>query len=247
MTEIGKLKVLVYKTELHMHEDAKKLPNGTYTLPIKDMFKQMIGDAKPKVFLTTGTAGGVYCSMHLGDVMVSRAAEFYCQKDFATATFNHQKFQSKWTIPTKYVSAAEKLMQSFAGHLTGQTVPTYLRIKETLLSYSDIQVRGGWPTLPPTPSSRRARAVPTWRCCAVISSSAAISRRIRKPATCMTPLVVEAVKRFQLRQATRRDRQRRRAAAQSPQRSGRRPHQAARSVARTAARHGFHLRRAQSW
>ena len=25
---------------------------------------------------------------------------------------------------------------------------TYLRIKETLLSYSDIQVRGGWPTLP---------------------------------------------------------------------------------------------------
>ena len=25
---------------------------------------------------------------------------------------------------------------------------TYLRIKETLLSYSDIQVRGGWPMLP---------------------------------------------------------------------------------------------------
>jgi L,D-transpeptidase YcbB len=25
---------------------------------------------------------------------------------------------------------------------------TYLRIKQTLLSYSDIQVRGGWPTLP---------------------------------------------------------------------------------------------------
>ena len=25
---------------------------------------------------------------------------------------------------------------------------TYLRIKETLLSYSDIQVRGGWPALP---------------------------------------------------------------------------------------------------
>jgi nucleoside phosphorylase len=123
MTDIGKLKVLVFKTELHMHEDAKKLPDGTYTLPIKDMFKQMIGDAKPKVFLTTGTAGGVYCSMHLGDVMVSRAAEFYCQKDFATATFNHQKFQSKWTIPTKYVSAAEKLMQRFAVHLSGQSDP----------------------------------------------------------------------------------------------------------------------------
>jgi len=123
MINIGKLKVLVYKTELHMHEDAKKLANGSYTLPIKDVFKQMIGDAKPKLFLTTGTAGGVYCSMHLGDVMVSRAAEFYCQKDFASAKFNHQKFQSKWTIPTKYVTAAEQLMQGFAGHLTGQSEP----------------------------------------------------------------------------------------------------------------------------
>lgn len=123
MAKIGKLNVLVYKTELHMHEDAKKLADGTYTLPIKAAFKQMIADAKPKVFLTTGTAGGVYCSMHLGDVMVSRAAEFYCMKDFASASFNHQKFQSKWTIPTKYVGAAEKLMQGFAGHLTGHSVP----------------------------------------------------------------------------------------------------------------------------
>jgi nucleoside phosphorylase len=123
ITEIGGLKVLVYKTELHMHEDAKKLPNGTYTLPIRDMFKQMIADARPKVFLTTGTAGGLYCSMHLGDVLVSRAAEFYCQKDFASAPFNHQKFQSKWTVPDKYVAAAEKLMQGFAGHLTGKTEP----------------------------------------------------------------------------------------------------------------------------
>jgi nucleoside phosphorylase len=123
MTNIGNLKVLVYKTELHMHEDAKKLPNGSYSLPIKDALKQIIGDAKPKVFLTTGTAGGVYCSMHLGDVMVSRAAEFYCMMDFASAPFNHRSFQSKWTIPTKYLAEAEKLMQSFAGHLTGQSEP----------------------------------------------------------------------------------------------------------------------------
>jgi hypothetical protein len=88
MTQIGNKKVLVYKTERHMHEDAKKLANGSYTLPIKAMFKQMIADAKPQVFLTTGTAGGLYCSMQLGDVMVSRAAQFYCQKDFAAATFS---------------------------------------------------------------------------------------------------------------------------------------------------------------
>jgi len=123
MTQIGNTKVLVYKTELHMHEDAKKLADGSYTLPIKGMFKQMIGDAKPQVFLTTGTAGGLYCSMHLGDVMVSRAAQFYCQKDFASAPFNHQKYQSSWNVPANYLAAAETLMQGFAGHLTGQNEP----------------------------------------------------------------------------------------------------------------------------
>jgi nucleoside phosphorylase len=123
MTQIGNKKVLVYKTELHMHEDAKKLANGSFTLPIKDMFKQMIADAQPQVFLTTGTAGGLYCSMHLGDVMVSRAAQFYCQKDFASAPFNHQKYQSSWNVPINDLAAAESLMQGFAGHLTGQNEP----------------------------------------------------------------------------------------------------------------------------
>ena len=43
---------------------------------------------------------------------------------------------------------------------------TYQRIKETLLSYAAIQVRGGWPAYRPTPSSRRERAGPRWPCCA---------------------------------------------------------------------------------
>src|ERR1041384_6428273 len=123
VVEINKLKVLVYKTELHMHEDAKKLPNGTMSLPIKDMFTQMIKDARPKLFLTTGTSGGVYCSMSLGDVSVSRAARFNCHRDFKSAPFNNKTFKSDWTIPTKYVSKAEKLMHSFADHLTGKIVP----------------------------------------------------------------------------------------------------------------------------
>ncbi len=123
ITMINGLKVLVYKTELHMHEDAIKLPNGSYSVPIKDMFVQMIGDAKPKVFLTTGTAGGVYCSMRLGDVVVSRAARFDCAKDFASAPFNQQTYESNWTVPATRFPQAQKLMQGFASHLTGTTDP----------------------------------------------------------------------------------------------------------------------------
>jgi hypothetical protein len=31
--------------------------------------------------------------------MVSRAAQFYCQKDFSSAPFKHQKYQSSWNVP----------------------------------------------------------------------------------------------------------------------------------------------------
>jgi nucleoside phosphorylase len=120
LTQISGLRVLVYKTELHMHEDAKKLPDGSYSLPLKDMFKQMIADASPRVFLTTGTSGGVYCSMSLGDVAVSRAAMFFCKKDFDNAPFNHKIFPSDWTIPQTYKTEAVKLMQGYAGNLVSK-------------------------------------------------------------------------------------------------------------------------------
>lgn len=123
VVEINKVKVLVYKTELHMHEDAKKMPNGSMSLPIKDMLAQMIGDARPKLFLTTGTSGGVYCDMSLGDVAVSRAARFTCFKDFKSAPFNNKTFKSDWDISKKYMTQAGKLMQRYADRLTGKVEP----------------------------------------------------------------------------------------------------------------------------
>jgi hypothetical protein len=123
LTTIGRLKVLVYKTELHMHPDALKLPSGSYSLPIKDMLAQMIDEARPDVFLTTGTSGGVYCAMHLGDVVTSRAARFHCQSNFAEAPFNNRTFTSDWTVPTRHKAKAAELMQGFASHLANGTRP----------------------------------------------------------------------------------------------------------------------------
>lgn len=121
--EINKVKVLVYKTELHMHEDAKKLPNGSMSLPIKDMLAQIIKDSRPKLFLTTGTSGGVYCDMSLGDVAVSRAARFTCFKDFKSAPFNNKTFKSDWAISKKHMAQAGKLMQKYGNRLTGKVEP----------------------------------------------------------------------------------------------------------------------------
>ena len=47
--------------------------DGSATLPVKDFFLQIIREAKPKLVLTIGTAGSVFESHGLGDVVVSRA------------------------------------------------------------------------------------------------------------------------------------------------------------------------------
>jgi hypothetical protein len=117
-------RVLLYKTELHMHEDAERQPDGTMSLPIKDALKQIIADARPDIFLTTGTSGGVYAEMPLGDVVVSRAARFACKRDFAHAAYNNKTFESRWKLPTGRFADAQHLMAGFAAHLTGKTPPS---------------------------------------------------------------------------------------------------------------------------
>lgn len=123
ITHVGPLKVLVYKTNLHLHTDGKRLPDGSYTLPIRDMLQQMITEARPKLFLTTGTSGGVYCSMQLGDVTVTRAAHFLCEQHYKDTSFNGKTYTSKWEVPTKYEPTAHQLMQGFVGQLTGKGTP----------------------------------------------------------------------------------------------------------------------------
>lgn len=123
VVSIGRLKVLVYKTNLHMHDDVKQMPNGSYSLPIRQMLQQVIEDAKPRLFLTTGTSGGVYPNMQLGDVVATRAARFYCKEDFKNAPFNNKTFKSDWDVPKEYTPAAQKLMQKFAKNLQGKGEP----------------------------------------------------------------------------------------------------------------------------
>jgi hypothetical protein len=43
---------------------------------------------------------------------------------------------------------------------------TYQRIKETLLSYAAIQVRGGWPAIPADAKLAPGASDPRWPCCA---------------------------------------------------------------------------------
>jgi hypothetical protein len=116
-TKVGSVNVLCFKSELHLNQDGKKTGDGTATLPVRDLFDQIIDEVQPKVFLTIGTSGSVYEDFELGDVVVTRAAKFRCKSEFRNEAFNGQVFTSDWQIPTDHLDAATSLMQGFGQEL----------------------------------------------------------------------------------------------------------------------------------
>ena len=128
-TTIGQKNVLCMKSELHLNQDGKATGDGTATLPVKDFFKQIINEAKPKLFLTIGTAGSVTDAFGLGDVVVTRAARFWLGQEFRNEPFNGKTYKSEWQIPTGHFAKAEELMLAYAAQLTqppvGRPSPQY--------------------------------------------------------------------------------------------------------------------------
>jgi hypothetical protein len=132
---VGPRSVLCVKSELHLNQDgiqdkdAKGHGLGTATLPVKDLFLQIIEETGAEYVFTIGTAGSVFDQFGLGDVVVTRAARFDCAQEFANEPFNHQTFKSQWTVPTTRFPEAEKLMEQVAGQLAqppvGPPSPAY--------------------------------------------------------------------------------------------------------------------------
>ncbi len=118
-TKVGNTSVLCYKSELHLNQDSIRDPAhpGTATLPVKDMFNQLIDEVEPEVVITAGTAGGVFGEQDLGDVVVTRGAKFRLQDEFKNEPFNGQKFTSDWPINTAQFAKATELMKKYTDRL----------------------------------------------------------------------------------------------------------------------------------
>src|SRR5262249_15380739 len=82
--------VICFKSELHLNQDGirSQTTPGTSTLPVKDLFNQIIDEAQPDVILRVGTGGGVFAEQDLGDVVVTRAAKFRLQDELKNEPFN---------------------------------------------------------------------------------------------------------------------------------------------------------------
>lgn len=114
---VGSQRVLLFKSELHLNQDGVSTGDGTATLPVKDLFEQIIAEVQPRVVITTGTAGATFLDHDLGDVIVTRAAKFRLDDEFRNEPFNGKIYRSEWEVPTSRFEAAEGLMKHHEGRL----------------------------------------------------------------------------------------------------------------------------------
>ena len=79
-TTIGKKSVVAFKSDSHMSQDGPQLPNI-------DAWRQIIREVRPKLVITTGTAGGIGTQFEVGDVIVSPIVRFDCTAKFKKAPY----------------------------------------------------------------------------------------------------------------------------------------------------------------
>ena len=114
-TTIAGKRVLCFKSELHMSQDGPKLP-------IAKLWQQLIAEIKPKLVLTTGTAGGIGPGMDLGDVVVAQSVRFDCTAKFKTAPF-HKSIYACSKLQTTSLDLAQGLFAANAGRLPPASRP----------------------------------------------------------------------------------------------------------------------------
>lgn len=72
---IGKARVLLFKSGLHLDYDGPQYP-------VHKLMAELASVVQPKVFITTGTGGGIGKQVALGDVIIAAQAKFDCVTQF---------------------------------------------------------------------------------------------------------------------------------------------------------------------
>lgn len=99
---IGSAKVLLIKSGLHMDYDTKTLaPNGL--VPFYKLISEIVQTVKPRMFITTGTGGGIGSAVKLGDVIVAAQTRFDCTGQFKSQSWATQSYK---TSPLAFAALA---------------------------------------------------------------------------------------------------------------------------------------------
>jgi nucleoside phosphorylase len=86
VTQIGSQRVLIAGSELHLSTDGP-------SMPVRQLVQQIASETGCKLFITTGTAGGVGSSEVLGDVVIAGGVKFnLADSQWEDESFAQQRF-----------------------------------------------------------------------------------------------------------------------------------------------------------
>jgi nucleoside phosphorylase len=123
--------VLLFKSNFHLARD-------DLSLPVRDMFRQVLEQTGARLAITTGTAGAIGPRLQLGDVVVTNRALFKLDGAFKSAPFNGKSYEGPY-IPhaTETVDLVNhKLVVPNAAVLQSSPIPPKRQAPKVFLSES---------------------------------------------------------------------------------------------------------------
>jgi nucleoside phosphorylase len=129
-TSIGGKSVVIFKSDSHMSQDGPQLPNI-------DVWRQIITEVRPKLVITTGTAGGIGKQCEVGDVIVSPVVRFDCTTKFKNQPFALAHYSSAPANASQFATA-RTLFKANAAQLPKDNArpPKIVRVTPTTLDSS---------------------------------------------------------------------------------------------------------------
>lgn len=110
VAEVDGKSILLFRNEAHLATDSK-------ALPLRGIWRQLVETVTPKLWIDTGTAGGIGSSIVEGDCIVGGLLRFDCQKTFEGEPWAKEWFPCTYDTSAIDFSVAEGLMKANAGLL----------------------------------------------------------------------------------------------------------------------------------
>ena len=152
VTNIADKSVLLFRNEAHLATDSK-------ALPLRGIWRQLVETVKPKLWIDTGTAGGIGSAIVEGDCIAGGLLRFDCQKTFKDESWAKEWFPCTHDTSGIDFSVAEGLMKANAGLLRPEASRDPVVVRGDVLTtdaflFDDVSDRFGLRTYDPA-----ARAV----------------------------------------------------------------------------------------
>lgn len=152
VAEVDGKSILLFRNEAHLATDSK-------ALPLRGIWRQLVETVTPKLWIDTGTAGGIGSSIVEGDCIVGGLLRFDCQKTFKDEPWAKEWFPCTYDTSGIDFSVAEGLMKANAGLLRPEATRDPVVVRGDVLTtdaflFDDVSDRFGLRTYDPA-----ARAV----------------------------------------------------------------------------------------